>query len=471
MRKRIVNIALFVVLSLGAFAQTQQERLTQHVYYLASDSLRGRAAGSEDAAKAAAYIVKQFEEIGIEPFYEDGFYQPFKKFDVDYKNVVAWIPGNDPVLKDEYIVIGAHYDHLGMSGDVVYNGADDNASGTAAIIEMARILKAHQDELKRSVIIAAFDAEEIGLFGSDYLSSQLDVSKIKLMMSLDMVGWLEEGKTLRLNGVKTIKNGKRLLMGEAEKFDIPIRTKDFENSIFTATDTQGFATKGVATLHVTTGIKSPYHKPEDDAELIDYKGLDKVTSYMANVTLKCATDPDFAPTGKVADIHSNKKRVFDIGVMASLNNTNLRFPNAGFVGKNRYAFNVGLASQINMGKTFSLEIDALYDYQDAKLPSATAPFDEYSLYHQESVTVPALLLMNAGNVGANVFVGVGGYYSRVLRSSEDVNLNQYGWAWCLGVRLGKIKIEGLMRYQINPLFIDEPKAKLSNGQFAVTYFF
>lgn len=470
MRKRIVNIALFVVLSLGAFAQTQQERLTQHVYYLASDSLRGRAAGSEDAAKAAAYIVKQFEAIGIEPFYEDGFYQPFKRFDVDYKNVVAWIPGNDPVLKDEYIVIGAHYDHLGMSGDVVYNGADDNASGTAAIIEMARILKARQDELKRSVIIAAFDAEELGLFGSDYLSSQLDVSKVKLMMSIDMVGWLEKGKTLRLNGVKTIKNGKRLLSGEAEKIDIPIRTKDFENSILTATDTQGFATKGVATLHVTTGIKSPYHKPEDDADLIDYQGLDKVTDYLSDVTLKCATDPDFAPSGKVADIHSNKKRVFDFGLMASLNNSNLRFPNAGFMGKPRYAFNVGLTSQINMGKTFSLEIDALYDYQDAKLPSAIAPFEQYSRYHQESVTVPALLLMNAGNIGFDVFVGVGGYYSRVLRSSEFVNLNQYGWAWCLGFRLGKFKIEGIVHYQLNPLFVEGPNARLREGQFSLSYF-
>lgn len=106
------------MLSLGVSAQTQQDRLTQHVYYLASDSLRGRQAGSEDAAKAAAYIVGQYEEIGVKPFYEGGYYQPFKKFDNEYKNVVAWIPGNDPMLKDEYIVIGAHYDHLGVRGAV-----------------------------------------------------------------------------------------------------------------------------------------------------------------------------------------------------------------------------------------------------------------------------------------------------------------------------------------------------------------
>lgn len=471
MMKRISFFALFAVLSLGSFAQTQQDRLTQHVYYLASDSLHGRKAGSDDAAQAAAYIVAQFEQMGVKPFYEAGYYQPFKKYDNTYKNVVAWIPGNDPVLKDEYIILGAHYDHLGMRNDEVYNGADDNASGTASIIEIARILKAHQDELKRSVIIAAFDAEELGLWGSDYLSSQLDVSKIKLMMSIDMVGWLEKGKTLRLNGVKTINDGKRLLVSEAEKVDLPIRTKDFENSVLTATDTQGFATKGVATLHVTTGIKSPYHKPGDDPELIDYPGLDKVTNYLADVTLQCATDPDFSPSGKVADIHSNKKRVFDFGVMASLNNTNLRFPNAGFTGKTRYAFNVGLASQINLGRFFALEVDALYDYQNATLPSLTDPYESYGRYHQEAVTVPALMLVNVGNIGASVFVGLGGYYSRVLKSSEVVNANQYGWAWCLGLRLGKVKIEGQVRYQLNPLLVDGPKTKLRSGQFALVYFF
>lgn len=471
MMRRIVYIVLIALLGSDAFAQTQQDRLSQHVFFLADDSLHGRKAGSEDAAKAAEYIIAQFEQMGLKPFYETGFIQPFNKFDVTYKNVVALIPGNDPVLKDEYILIGAHYDHLGMRNGVVYNGADDNASGTASIIEIARIVNARQKELKRSVIIAAFDAEELGLWGSDYLSGQVDVGKIKLMMSIDMVGWLEEGKTLRLNGVKTIKEGKRLLVNEAEKLDLPIRTKDFESSILTATDTQGFASKGVATLHVTTGIKSPYHKPGDDPDLIDYQGLDKVTDYLANVTLRCASDPSFAPTGKVADIHSNRRRAFEMGVMGSLNNTNLRFPNAGFVGKSRYGFNAGLTSQINMGHVFALEVDALFDYQNAKLPDLDNLYESFECFHQEAVTVPALMLLNVGSVGTSIFVGVGGYYSRVLRSNKDVNVNQFGWAWCLGMRLGKVKVEGQVRYQMNPLFVDDPMAKLRNGQFSLSYFF
>ena len=242
---RIIITSLLLLVGSITFAQTQQERLTRHVYTLAGDSLRGRKAGSEDAAKAAAYIVKQFEEIGIQPYFEEGWYQTFVKAGTTYKNVVGILPGNDPVMKDEYIIIGAHYDHLGVRNDEIYNGADDNASGTATIIEMARILKSQQGDLKRSVIVVAFDAEEIGLWGSDYLSKNLDLSKVKLMMSIDMVGWLEQGKTLRLQGAATIKDGKRLLREEAEKMHIDIKPKDFETSILGATDTQGFAKRPI----------------------------------------------------------------------------------------------------------------------------------------------------------------------------------------------------------------------------------
>ena len=133
----ICILPALMAVSISSFAQTRQERLTEHVYYFAADSLNGRAAGSEDAAKAAAYIVKEFESIGLKPFYDD-WYMPFTTKGVNYKNVVAVIEGSDPVLKDQYIVLGAHYDHLGIKKGQIYNGADDNASGTAAVTEVAR---------------------------------------------------------------------------------------------------------------------------------------------------------------------------------------------------------------------------------------------------------------------------------------------------------------------------------------------
>ena len=464
----------------STFAQTQQERLTRHVYYLAGDSLRGRKAGSEDAAKAAAYIVKQFEEIGIQPYYEEGWYQTFEKYGNSYKNVVGIIPGNDPVLKDEYIIIGAHYDHLGVMNDQIYNGADDNASGTATIIEMARILKSQQSNLKRSVIVAAFDAEEIGLWGSDYLSKKLDLSKVKLMMSIDMVGWLEKGKTLRFEGVATVKDGKRLLHEEAEKMHIDIKSKNFETSILGATDTQGFAKKGVATWYVSTGLKSPYHKPEDDPELIDYKGLDRITDYMADITMRCATDEDFAPSGKISPLHSGKRKRLEIDPVVSLVNGNVAFPKAGFDGKNRYGVNAGLMAQLNLSTHFALEAGAQYELLRAKFPDEGDLFDAYLPYRQQSILVPANFIVNVGGApGVDIYVEAGGFYGRVLNAEfvgePELNIdpNQYGINWAVGFRFGKVNISGGRRYQLNPMFVNEgaPNAKLHVGNFSLGYYF
>ena len=477
---RIIMMCLLLLVGGSTFAQTQQERLTRHVYTLAGDSLRGRKAGSEDAAKAAVYIVKQFEEIGVQPYYEEGWYQPFEMNGKTYKNVVGVIPGNDPILKDEYIIIGAHYDHLGVMNDQIYNGADDNASGTATIIEMARILKSQQSDLKRSVIVAAFDAEEIGLWGSNHLSKQLDLSKVKLMMSIDMVGWLEKGKTLRLQGAATIKDGKRLLREEAEKMHIDIKPKDFETSIFGATDTQSFAQRGVATLYVTTGLKSPYHKPEDDPELIDYKGLDKVADYMADVTMRCAADESFAPTGKISPIHSGQRKKLEIDPTVSLVNGYIAFPKAGFNGKSRYGVNAGLMAQLNLSSHFALETGAQYELLRAKMPDEGDLFDSYLPYRQQSILVPANLLVNIGGApGVDAFVELGGFYGRVLTAEledahDNINPNQYGISWAFGFRLGKVKISGSRRYQLNPFFVGDaglPDARLRAGSFSVGYYF
>ena len=477
---RIIITSLLLLFCGSTFAQTQQDRLTRHVYTLAGDSLRGRRAGSEDAAKAAAYIVSQFEGIGIQPYYEEGWYQPFEMNGKTYKNVIGIIPGNDPVLKDEYIIIGAHYDHLGVRDDQIYNGADDNASGTATIIEMARILKSQQNSLKRSVIVAAFDAEEIGLWGSNYLAKQLDLSKVKLMMSIDMVGWLEKGKTLQLQGTATIKDGKRLFREEAEKMHLDIKAKNFETSILGATDTQGFAQRGVATLYVTTGLKSPYHKPEDDPELIDYKGLDRVTDYMADVTTRCATDAGFAPSGKISPIHSGKRKTIEIMPTVSLVNGNIAFPKAGFDGKSRYGVNAGLMALLNLNSHFTLKTGAQYELLRAKYPDESDLFNSYLPYRQQSVLVPVNLLVYIGGApGMDIYVEAGGFYGRVFSTGFEgepelsIDPNQYGINWAVGFRLGKVNISGGRRYQLNPMFVNDgaPKAKLHAGNFSIGYYF
>ena len=478
--KILCSLACLLFVSSMAIAQSpQQERLTKHVYVLASDSLRGRDAGSDDAAKAADYIVRQFKEIGVIPYFREGWYQYFEKNGNTYKNIVGVIPGSDPVLKNEYIVIGAHYDHLGVKNGKIYNGADDNASGTATVIEMARILKSRQSQLKRSIIVVTFDAEEKGLWGSNYLSEQLDLSKIKLMMSVDMVGWLHKGKTLRLHGAATIKDGKRLLEKEAEKMQLDVDAYSFETSVFGATDTRGFAMKNVPTLYVTTGLKSPYHRPEDDAELIDYQGMDRITSYLANVTECLANETDLQSSGKIAAIHGGKKKAFEIGPTVALTNTYIAFPNAAFNGKTRYGFDAGIATQTRLSRNLTLEVKALYEYLNARFPDETDLYNSYLPYHQESVLVPVNLLFKAGDMGMDFCLGIGGYYGYLLKADikgqQDLALNAHQWGigWSIGFQMGKIKISGERRYQLNPLFAGEgmPQARLRTGAFNVSYLF
>ena len=473
-------VSFLLVCGLAAAQSPQQERLEKHVYYMASDSLKGRCAGTVDADKAARYIVRQFEEMGLDPFFEDGYFQPFEKYGTNtYKNIVGIIPGSDPVLKDEYIVIGAHYDHLGIKDDKIYNGADDNASGTATVIETARILKSRQGQLKRSVIVAAFDAEEKGLWGSTELAGVLDISKVKLMMSVDMVGWLREGKTLRLEGAATIRDGREVLEAEARKMQLDISAKDFETAILTATDTQGFAKKSVPTLAVTTGLKSPYHKPEDDAELIDYQGMDKITSYMADVTECFANQPDPLPSGRIAFIHGGRRKALEIGPSVSLANSYISFPGAAFNGKTRNGFEAGIAAQAWLGRHSALEVKALYGQHNARYPDGDDLYGSELRYHQESVLVPATLLFCAGEMGMDFSLGIGGYYGYILNAgveglpSHTVNRNQWGIGWSVGFRVGKIKFSGERRYQLNPLFAggDGPDARLDTGTFSIGFVF
>jgi aminopeptidase YwaD len=464
-------------------AQTMKERLTSHVYYLASDSLRGREAGTPDALKAADYIQSEYVKIGLKPFFKDGYRQKFDK----YTNIVALIEGSDPALKDEYIILGAHYDHLGVKGGKIYNGADDNASGSAALIEIARELYANRNSLKRSVIIAAFDAEELGLFGSEALAKELEstigIDKIKLMMSIDMVGWYKASGKLKMEGVATIKDGKKIISDEASKVSIVVDPKDFETSSLTATDTEGFAMKGVPTLSVTTGLKSPYHKPGDDAELIDYDGLEKVSEYISAVTGDVASDPDFAASGKVARKHRTTLPLFEAGLTASLTSSNLNFIKSALVTKSRTGFSVGPQFQLNI-KDFGLNAKALYEMTISEFPDDGNLWKESLRYRQQSLTVPVMIIGNAySSYSMRFFAGFGGYYSYVFWNNADdftlssnpvqIEKNQWGISYCLGMQVSRFSVSLDGRVQKNNFFtgIAAPSARLSSFNLTFGYDF
>ena len=438
-------IGLVVIIPVITAQIALKERLAKHVYTLASDSLKGRKAGSPESRKAAAYIVNQWEEIGIAPYREDSYYQDFRD---QFRNIIGILQGSDPALQDEFIVIGAHYDHIGFKiqdeEEVIYNGADDNASGIAVLIELSRQLKTIQPKLKRSIILMAFDAEELGLFGSYYFVNNpiVPLSQIKLMLSLDMIGWHRQSGYVAYEGTGTIENGEiQLLDARIIPEGLHVKTKPFENNLFTATDTRPFAQKGIPTLAVTTGLESPYHKPEDDADLIDYPGMALITNHLNNYIQTVAGDLDYHSSGKQAAKHKSVQKPFIFGISAHIGSNHHQYTAGALNGKPAGVYGMGLLSQINR-KILAIRPEIHYEQVQAQHPEGKITSNR--------ITVPLSLVLqtpDADPLGADIFFG--GYYSYTFNGRQGQQpldfthtfyRNEGGLYYGFGIRLAKFKI-------------------------------
>ena len=220
--------------------------------------------------------------------------------DVTYKkvksqNVVAMLPGNDPVLKDEFIVIGGHYDHLGFGGQstssrmpdtiAVHFGADDNASGIASIIEIAEKLADNKSHLQRSVIIIAFGAEEIGTIGSKFFTSNpvVDLKQIKAMVNIDMVGRLKESKDLFVGGVGTSVESENLLNKLVEGRDLKL---GISYNGFGPSDHSAFYVEDIPVFFFSTGAHGDYHTPLDVIDKLNFEGLKVLTDYVYDLSIE-----------------------------------------------------------------------------------------------------------------------------------------------------------------------------------------
>jgi len=442
----IIICAFFICIPVVFAQDTLEERLKLHVYTLADDSLMGREAGSEYGRKAAAYIAARWEEIGLTPLVGESYFKPFQLY--HYQNLVAIIEGSDPLLKDEYIVLGAHYDHLGgyvnnKGETIIYNGADDNASGVATLIELGRLLKEKQSTLGRSVVLVAFDAEELGLYGSNELAGNppFPIENIRLMMSIDMVGWHKTSGYVRYSGAGTFNNGKHLLLDESLiPHGLHVKTKNFERSIFTGTDTKGFAEKGVPTLSVTTGSKSPYHKPEDMAPLIDYEGMALITEHLVNVIQTLSQDDDYQATGKIASKHKPHNK-FGLGVSAYIGSNYHNYTAGALNGKPATAFGIGLNGQLNI-KLLALRPEILYDYIPAQHPQGNIT--------THAITVPLNLMVQTPPSSSSGFaVFAGPYYRYMLggkQGAEKLNFsnmiyqNEAGLNYGIEMRVVNIRL-------------------------------
>ena len=210
--------------------------------------------------------------------------------EAESQNVVAMLPGSDSVLKSEYIVVGAHFDHLGMGGpgsgsratDTVgiHNGADDNASGVAAVIQLAEKLAAAKNN-KRSIIFAAFGAEEMGLIGSKAFTNKppVDINKIVTMFNFDMVGRLDASTNgLSVGGTQTSKETETLLNDLNTGF-----TLGFSPEGVGPSDHASFYLQNIPVIYFSTGAHSDYHTPQDDADRINYEGEKRIAEYASLV--------------------------------------------------------------------------------------------------------------------------------------------------------------------------------------------
>ncbi|MDX1911012.1 MAG: M20/M25/M40 family metallo-hydrolase [Saprospiraceae bacterium] len=279
------------------FAQNElisEKKLRKHVTYLASDKLKGRGTGTPEERKAAEYIAGQFRKIGLAPkgdqktyFHQFGFKKskdPHGGVDenapqVYSQNVAAYLDNGA-----EYtIVIGAHYDHLGLGHDhnsleansegKIHNGADDNASGTAGVIELARYFAKNGVKEQHNFLFLCFSGEELGLYGSkkyaDYPT--IDLSKVSFMINMDMVGRLNAEKKLVVGGVGTAPDFVPTIKGL--KTDLSIK---LDSAGVGPSDHTSFYLKNIPVLFFFTGQHSDYHKTTDDVEKVNFPGLRQV---------------------------------------------------------------------------------------------------------------------------------------------------------------------------------------------------
>lgn len=250
----------------------------KHLAFLASDEMQGRNTGSEQIAKAADYIADQFKSVGIKPYFET-YRDDFDAKGTPAFNVVGVLPGNDPELKDEYVIIGAHYDHIGtakeVDGDTIANGANDNASGTTTVIELAKHFAAAKTN-KRSIIFALFSAEEKGLLGSEHLAEKLKAENLDLyvMFNIEMVGvpMLDKEYLMYITGYE-MSNLADVFNGYCGKDVIGFLPQAKEFNLFNRSDNAPFyaqfdvAAQTVSTFDFTNF--DHYHGADDEADKMD----------------------------------------------------------------------------------------------------------------------------------------------------------------------------------------------------------
>ena len=286
--------------------KSAENKIKEDVSFLADDKLEGRQTGTQGEILASEYLIKRFETIGLEPKGTDGYLQSFSfkpktdpHSEVEFTtNADSTITGNNVIgfinnNAKQTIVIGAHYDHLGFGGEgslyrdkdkAIHNGADDNASGVAVMLNLADRLKIKNDKAeikdKNNYLFMAFSGEEMGLLGSNYFSKNptIDAKTINYMINMDMVGRMKADSTLAVYGTGTSPMFKQTLKANNEKFKLVENESGVGPS-----DHTSFYLIDIPVLHFFTGQHEDYHKPSDDSEKLNYEGMNLISDYIYSI--------------------------------------------------------------------------------------------------------------------------------------------------------------------------------------------
>lgn len=292
-------------------------------------------------------------------------------------NVVGMIEGSDPVLKNEYIVIGAHFDHLGWGGPgtgsrrpdtiAIHNGADDNASGTATALEIFEKLAANKSQLKRSVIFLAFGAEEMGLLGSKYFTDNpiKELRNIKLMINLDMVGRLNpDTKVLSVGGTGTAVEFEKYIDKYIAKSGLQVK-KSPEG--YGPSDHASFYSKDIPVLFFFTGVHDDYHTPFDDWEKINSDGAGVIGNLAYDITMEIA-NTDVPPVFQLAGPKERPKDSpgykVSLGIMPDMSASDIVGVRAETVIPDRPAHKAGMLKGDIITAINGKPVKDLYEYME-----------------------------------------------------------------------------------------------------------
>ena len=311
------KIFYIIFLLQAALLQAQENDFRQYIGYLASDLLQGRLAGSSGDSLAAAYIRQELVSFGYQPLAEEGWQsfnytigravaeqsqQAGRK--VYSRNVAMMLPAGEQSAT-ESIVVGAHFDHIGMGGknsgsrkpdtSAVHYGADDNASGVAMAMAVAKELAVQKNQLRRNIVVVMFGAEEQGLIGAKYFIEHppVEIGKIVMMLNFDMVGRLDSTKLLQIHGTKTFVEAEQLLNNTARRHD-ELRLQ-FSGGGYGPSDHLAFYAAKIPVLYFTTGIHYDYHTPEDNIAKINFQGMAAIFPFAASIIRQIA-EAEQAPT-------------------------------------------------------------------------------------------------------------------------------------------------------------------------------